>query len=217
MSTLDALNDPAAPVVGYPRRDGGQSPAARRILAVAAPRFYLEGIRAVSADAVMAQAEVTKATFYRHFPTKDHLVAAYLTTVSAAERHAVATWRAADPGDPAAVLSRYAGQLAEQACGPRFRGCPFLNALAEYPHPDHPVRVVVDAHRGWLRAVAAELLTELGAADPATAALQLIMLRDGAMTSDATAEEIGRALRTAGAVLVEASRRAAPAGPRRAP
>ena len=50
MSTLDALHDAAAPVVGQPRRDGGQSDAARRILAAAAPRFYLEGIRGVRAD-----------------------------------------------------------------------------------------------------------------------------------------------------------------------
>ncbi|MCG2797750.1 MAG: TetR/AcrR family transcriptional regulator [Cellulomonas sp.] len=207
MSALDALHDPAAPVVGCPRRDGGQSPAAQRILAAATPRFYLEGIRAVSADAVMAQAEVTKATFYRHFPTKDHLVAAYLTTVAAAERHTVQTWRATHPGDPAAVLSRYADQLAAQACGPGFRGCPFLNALAEYPEPDHPVRVVVDGHRSWLRCTATELLTELGVADPAGVALQLVMLRDGAMASDATPEEIGQALRAAGALLVRTAQR----------
>ncbi|MHA3946251.1 helix-turn-helix domain-containing protein [Cellulomonas bogoriensis] len=53
------------------------------------PRFYVEGIRAVSADAVIAAAGVTKATFYRHFPTKDDLVVAYLRTVAAAEQHAV--------------------------------------------------------------------------------------------------------------------------------
>lgn len=206
MSMLDALADPAAPVVGHPRRDGGQSPAARRILAAAAPRFYLDGIRAVSADAVMAEAEVTKATFYRHFPTKDHLVAAYLATMSAAEQHTVSTWREQHPGDPGAVLSRYADTLSAQACGAGFRGCPFLNALAEYPDADHPVRTVVDGHRRWMVQVTTELLTELGLADPARTALALVMLRDGAMVAGAAPELVAAALRSAGAVLVRAAR-----------
>lgn len=206
MSMLDALADPAAPVVGHPRRDGGQSEAARRILAAAAPRFYLDGIRAVSADAVMADAEVTKATFYRHFPTKDHLVAAYLATMSAAEQHAVSTWRAQHPGDPGAVLSHYADTLAAQACGAGFRGCPFLNALAEYPEAENPVRTVVDGHRRWMLGTTTELLTELGLTDPRSTALALVMLRDGAMVADAAPEQVGAALTSAGAVLVHAAR-----------
>ena len=206
MSTLDALADPAAPVVGHPRRDGGQSQAARRILEAAAPRFYLEGIRAVSADTVMAQAQVTKATFYRHFPTKDHLVAAYLATMSAAEQHAVQTWRAQHPGDPGAVLGRYAITLATQACGAGFRGCPFLNALAEYPEAGHPVRAVVDSHRRWLLGTATELVTELGVSDPRGTALALVMLRDGAMVADAAPEQVGDALTSAGAALLQAAR-----------
>lgn len=206
MSMLDALADPAAPVVGHPRRDGGQSEAARRILAAAAPRFYLDGIRAVSADAVMADAEVTKATFYRHFPTKDHLVAAYLATMSAAEQHAVSTWRAQHPGDPSTVLRRYADTLTTQACGAGFRGCPFLNALAEYPEAENPVRAVVDGHRRWMLDTTTQLLTELGVADARSTALALVMLRDGAMVADATPELVGAALTSAGTVLVHAAR-----------
>jgi AcrR family transcriptional regulator len=58
------------------------SPVAARILTAAAALFYADGIRAVSADRVIAEAGVSKVTFYRHFPTKDLLVAAYLTAVS---------------------------------------------------------------------------------------------------------------------------------------
>lgn len=206
MSLLDALVDPTAPVVGHPRRDGGQSEAAGRILAVAAPRFYLEGIRAVSADAVVAEAGVTKATFYRHFPTKDDLVAAYLGTAAAVERHAVTAWRAQHPGDPLAVLAAYGDQLVEQSCGAGFRGCPFLNALAEYPDADHPVRRVVDEHRAWLRETCRELLAELGVADPELTALQLVMLRDGAMAAPASSDEVARAVRAAARTLVTSAR-----------
>ncbi|NTW41336.1 MAG: helix-turn-helix transcriptional regulator, partial [Cellulomonadaceae bacterium] len=65
-------------VVGRPARDGSESPVARRILDAATPRFYALGIRSVSAEVIIEAAGVTKATFYRHFPTKDHLVTAYL-------------------------------------------------------------------------------------------------------------------------------------------
>jgi AcrR family transcriptional regulator len=210
MSTLDALHDPAAPVVGRPTRDGSQSDAARRILAAAGPRFYLDGIRTVSADAVMAEAGVTKATFYRHFPTKDDLVAAYLHTLAQVERATVAGWRAAHRGDPLAVLSAYADSLGAQVCGPAFRGCPFLNAQAEYPDPASPVRQVVDEHRRWLRTTTAQLLDQYGLADPEGTALQLVMLRDGAATGGGDPAEVARALRVAGqAVIAAATRRSA--------
>ena len=207
MVTLAASSD--APVVGHPTRDGGQSEVARRILEVAAPRFYREGIRAVSADAVMAEAGVTKVTFYRHFPTKDRLVEAYLETVAAAERAAVASWRARHAGDPAAVLTEYANQLGTQVCGDGFRGCPFLNAVAEYPDVTHPVRVVAERHREWLRRTAEGLLTELGLPDARVAAVQLVMLRDGAMAAGGGVEpgEIGRALRRVGEAVVRAALR----------
>ncbi|AEE44550.1 TetR/AcrR family transcriptional regulator [Cellulomonas fimi] len=206
MSTPVALEDPTAPVVGRPRRDGGQSEAARRILAAAGPRFYREGIRAVSADAVMADAQVTKATFYRHFPTKDDLVAAYLATVAAAERAAVEGWRAALP--PQDVLTAYGDHLAAQTCGEGFRGCPFLNAVAEYPDPEHPVRRVADDHRAWLRTTAGELLRAMDVPRPDEVAVQLVMLRDGAMVAGPAVgpDVVARTLHDAGRTLVEHAR-----------
>ncbi|MBO3102531.1 TetR/AcrR family transcriptional regulator [Cellulomonas fengjieae] len=197
----------SAPVIGRPTRDGGQSEVARRILAAAAPRFYLEGIRAVSADAVMADAGVTKVTFYRHFPTKDRLVEAYLETVAAAERQAVTRWRTEHPDDPRSVLAAYAAQLEAQLCGDGFRGCPFLNAAAEYPEVTHPVRAVAERHREWLRGVAEELAADLGVADPHSVAAQLVLLRDGAMSTGVGVEpaEVGQALRRAGLAVLHAA------------
>ena len=194
------------PVVGRPTRDGGQSDVARRILDAAAPRFYRDGIRAVSADAVIAEVGVTKVTFYRHFPTKDHLVEAYLETVAAAERQAVDGWRAEHAGDPRAVLTAYADQLSTQVCGDVFRGCPFLNAVAEYPDVTHPVRAVAERHREWLRGTVEELLVELGHPEPRSVAVQLVMLRDGAMATSAGVDptEVGQALRRAGRAILQA-------------
>ncbi|MBO0793742.1 MAG: helix-turn-helix transcriptional regulator, partial [Ktedonobacteraceae bacterium] len=53
------------------------SVARQRLLEVARDLFYREGIRAVGVDTIVEQSGVGKATLYRHFPTKDDLIAAY--------------------------------------------------------------------------------------------------------------------------------------------
>lgn len=210
-SVVDLALRPSAPVVGRPTRDGAQAEAARRILEAAAPLFYRQGIRAVSADAVIDAAGVTKATFYRHFPTKDELVVAYLTAIAAAEQHVVTQWRAELADQPDEVLTRYARTLGRDACGPGFHGCPFLNALAEYPDAEHPVRVAAQQHRRWLRAAAGELLKQMGVAEPQVVALELMMLRDGAMAAgdDVPGDQVAQALLGAGRAVVRGGARPA--------
>ncbi|QZN85847.1 TetR/AcrR family transcriptional regulator [Cellulomonas sp. C5510] len=187
------------------------SPVAARILDAAVRRFAADGIRTVSADRVIAEAGVSKVTFYRHFPTKDALVVAYLTAVAEAERAAVDEYRAAHPGDARAVLDAYADVLGGAACLPGFRGCPFINAAAEYADPGHPVRAVVAEHRRWMVSTATELLTALGVPGAAAAAEELVMLRDGAMVAGYvggpdTGEAVAGHLRRAGAAIVAAHR-----------
>lgn len=187
------------------------SPVAARILRAATGLFYAEGIRAVSADRVIASAAVSKVTFYRHFASKDALVVAYLTAVAAAERAAVAAADAEHPDDPAAVLRGYADVLGRESCAPGFRGCPFINAAAEYADPAHPVRTVVAEHRRWMVATAATLLGRLGLTDPESAAEELVILRDGAMVAgyvggEERARAVAAALRHAGAAVVAAHR-----------
>ncbi|MCW2769664.1 MAG: TetR family transcriptional regulator [Aeromicrobium sp.] len=180
-------------------------PVRERILDAAAERYYAEGIRAVSADKLIAAAHVSKVTFYRHFPSKDDLVAAYLEAAAAAEVAAVTEARAEHVGDPAAVLRWYASMVGGTACRPGFRGCPFINAAAELPHDDHPGRVVIDRHRRWLTGQVGELLAELGVERPATRAEQLMMLRDGAMVSGYLGhapEEVAASLVAAGRAII---------------
>ncbi len=187
------------------------SPVAARVLDAAARLFYADGIRAVSADRVIAAAEVSKVTFYRHFPTKDALVVAWLSAVAAAERAALDAVRAAHPDDAGAVLRGYAEGLGAESCRPGFRGCPFINAAAEYADPDHPVRAVVAEHRRWMVAAAADLLADLGLDDPVGAAEELVVLRDGAMVAGYVggaerAASVAATLRHAGAAVVAAHR-----------
>lgn len=157
-----------------PRR----SEARDRLLSTASALFYGEGIRAVGVDRVIGEAAVTRATFYRHFPSKDDLVVAYLRSVDEAVR---ALAGSAPEGAPR--LRAVIGQMGEQACAAGFRGCAFINAAAEYPDPDSPVHRAVAEHRQWLTTLFVRELGVAGHPDPEQAAAHLMMLRDGAMVA----------------------------------
>ena len=81
------------------------------------------------------------------------------------------------------VFRIIAEAIGAESCSPGFRGCPFINAAAEYADPEDPVRRVVDAHRRWFKQTIQDLLDEISIPDSARVADQLVMLRDGAMIS----------------------------------
>jgi AcrR family transcriptional regulator len=157
-------------------------PMRDRIVEAAAELFYAQGLRAVSAEKVIAQVGISKVTFYRHFPTKDELIVAYLERRAKWERDAIAGARQSAEDAPG-VFRILAQAIGAESCSPGFRGCPFINAAAEYADPEHPVRRAVDAHRRWFRQLIQDLLNEMGVPAPARVADQLVMLRDGAMVS----------------------------------
>jgi AcrR family transcriptional regulator len=161
-------------------RPAPKVPMRERIVEAATELFYAQGLRAVSAEKIIARVGITKVTFYRHFPTKDDLIVAALERRAKWERDAVAQARDA-AGDAPGVFRILAEAIGAEACRPGFRGCPFINAAAEYADPQHPVRRVVDAHRRWFRQTLQDLLDESAVPDSARVADQLVMLRDGAM------------------------------------
>ncbi|WP_345422805.1 helix-turn-helix domain-containing protein [Pseudonocardia xishanensis] len=154
------------------------SAARERLLRTASALFYAEGIRAVGVDRVISEAGVTRATFYRHFPSKDDLVVAYLQAVDAAVREVAAS---APEGGPR--LRAVVGEMGERLCTDGFRGCSFLNAAAEFPDPQSPVHRAVAAHRAWLTGLFVRELELVGHRDPEAGAAHLMMLRDGAMVA----------------------------------
>jgi AcrR family transcriptional regulator len=158
------------------------SPVRDRILAAATEYFYSQGIRAVSADRLIAAAGVSKVTFYRHFPSKDDLVVAYLEGRAEVERQALEQLRA-QTGNADDTLIAIARAIADITCSPGFRGCPFINAAAEFADPAHPARKAIATHRAWFASFVKDLLGELGIQDRDAVADQLIMLRDGAMVT----------------------------------
>ncbi|OPC77492.1 TetR family transcriptional regulator [Embleya scabrispora] len=157
-----------------------ESPARRRVLDTASVLFYAEGVHAVGVDRIIAEAAVAKATFYHHFPAKDALVHAYLTEQFEAQRRTVADFLADSADLPAReVLVRLFDLIVEVGRKPDFRGCPFINAAAEFPEVAHPVRGAILDHRAWFRTTVADLLTAAGDARARTTADILMLLRDG--------------------------------------
>lgn len=159
------------------------SPVRERLVEAASELFYAQGLRAVSADKIIERVGTTKVTFYRHFRTKDDLVVAYLQGRAAIEREGVGGAIARAAGDVDTALRLISEGLGAVACRPGFRGCPFINAAAEYPDPDGPVRRVVDEHRAWYRKTFEQLIAPLGLPDRAAVADELMLLRDGAMVA----------------------------------
>ena len=181
-------------------------PATRqRILDAATELFYANGLRSVSADRIVAQVGITKVTFYRHFPTKEDLIVAYLERRAEWERAAVESARAAAPGNPAEALRMIVDGIGQESCSPVFRGCPFINAAAEYADPDHPIRHVVNTHRQWFKGALEEFLVELRVPDSSRVADQLVILRDGAMISGYLGDPtiVADALYNAGVAVIE--------------
>ncbi|MFC3300356.1 TetR/AcrR family transcriptional regulator [Arthrobacter agilis] len=182
-----------------------QLPVRDRILASATTLFDTTSIRSVSADRVIADAGTTKVTFYRHFPSKDHLVVAYLDRHLDLLQEAVEKERAAGH-DACTILLRLAAANGSAACRPGFRGCIFINAAAEYPAEGNSVRGAVARYRVWLHGVVVGLLRDLGVDEPDVVSDQLIMLRDGAMVhgymADPTA--VAESLVTAGRAIIGA-------------
>jgi len=181
-------------------------PMRERIVEAATELFYAQGLRAVSAEKIIARVGITKVTFYRHFPAKDDLIVAYLERRATWERDAIAQARQSADDTPH-VFRIIAEAIGAESCTPGFRGCPFINAAAEYADPEHPVRRAVDTHRRWFRQTIQELLEEINVQNPARVADQLVMLRDGAMVSGYLSDPatVADALYNAGRAIIATS------------
>ena len=169
----------AARTASVPTR---RSEPRERLLAKAIELFYAEGIHRVGIDRIIAEARVTKATFYRHFPSKQDLVLAYLETAHLAVVEQIDQVLATS-GSPAEALRGVADTVAGEIASPRFRGCAFINAAAEFPETDNPVHVAVVRHRDWYEGVLRDLFVDVGATPADGAARHVVMLRDGAMVA----------------------------------
>lgn len=158
-------------------------PSAReRILAAAMPLFYARGLRAVGVDLIIAESGVAKATFYKHFPTKDDLVVAYLDAVDGVWREQLREAAEAAGPDPRDQLVGLFDALAQACRADGYRGCGFINAAAEN-QPGTPIHERVVAHKAAVLEWVTGLAEQAGADDPPALARSLTLLLDGGLAS----------------------------------
>ena len=152
-----------------------------RLLATASELFYAEGINSVGVNRIVAAGKVTLATFYRHFPSKQHLVVAYLQGIHEAlvARADALTHRLQGEDLVRAIGDEVAAEMGHA----NFRGCAFIKAASEFEDPQSPVRLAVADHRRWYYELVRRAFAEAGHQRPGSAARHFVMVRDGAMTT----------------------------------
>jgi AcrR family transcriptional regulator len=156
-------------------------PPRERILAAACDLFYRHGIRAVGVDAIAEAAGTNKMTLYRHFASKDELVAEYLRRLWG-EKDAV--WQKLcreHAADPKGQLQAWLHEVAQQVADPKSRGCAIANAAVELPEKDHPARCVIEQCKQKSRDRLVELCRAAKIEQPELLADQLFMLLEGAL------------------------------------
>jgi AcrR family transcriptional regulator len=156
------------------------TPIRERILAAADDLFRRVGIRGVGVEAIAEAADTTKMTLYRHFESKDELIAEWVRGIVAQKEAAWDEIVAQHPGDPEAQLVAWSRRTAQQFAQMEERGSAILNALAELPEPDHPARRVIDEHRVREHKRIVALCRQAGFPEPELAADEFYFLLEGA-------------------------------------
>jgi AcrR family transcriptional regulator len=151
-------------------------------------------------EEIVAQSGVAKTTIYRHFPTKDELVRAVL------DREDAEFWTQWDEivgkHDGQAALDVLCEWIGQRVLRDNYRGCPQINAAAEFSDPQHQARAVARKHKDEMHRRITQLCASAGVDRPDEVAMQITLLFDGAFTSS------GRlAGRDAAALLSDAVRR----------
>ncbi|NDZ71548.1 TetR/AcrR family transcriptional regulator [Streptomyces sp. SID10362] len=158
-------------------------PPRERILDAAEELFQREGIQRVGVQAVAEKAETTKMAIYRHFETKDALVAEWLRILAAEYQAAFDRVEAEHPGRPREQILGLARFIAEGLPKLSYRGCPFVNSLAELPDRSHPARRVIEEHKARQTRRLVGMCTEAGLPDPEQVAAQITFVLEGAQVS----------------------------------
>jgi AcrR family transcriptional regulator len=181
-------------------------PPRLRILAAAAELFYRHGIRAVGVEAIAEAAGTNKMTLYRHFDSKDELVAEYLRQ---AAKQADSCWdgyKRAHPDDPLAQIRAWLAEMADHLANADERGCALANAAVELPEKDHPARRVIEEFKVAQRRKLIELCRAAGLSEPDMLADELHLLLEGArVTSQSVgADGLGTRLMRMGEAMIAA-------------
>ena len=170
-----------------------------RILETADRLFYRQGIRAIGVDTVADEIGISKRTLYNHYPSKDALVAAYLS-------RRLVELEITDRPPFEQVLGAF-DRLEHSVASRRFRGCAFVNAVAELGQEVPEINRLAVAFKERRRLWFGDLLSRLGVADADGLATQLALLLDGAIATSLVRGDPAfvRAARETAVTLIEAA------------
>jgi AcrR family transcriptional regulator len=190
--------------------------ARERLVRAAEQLFYAEGVRAVGVERLLAESGVGRASFYRHFASKDDLVVTVLQNYDQAFRGRLRDAVRARDDDPLAIFDT----LAERFASDDFRGCASINTMVEIADPDSPAHQVAAAHKRAVVEYVDGLLTAAGHSDHVALAEQFVLLIDGALVTalrERTSAPAYRARAIAAALLARSAEvTLVPAGQRHA-
>ena len=169
---------------GLPRKvttigKGECIPPRERILAAAADLFNRHGIRAAGVESIAEAARTNKMTLYRHFASKDELIAEYLRRSADTASSSWDELAGQDPGDPRGQLRAWLKHMAARVASSRERGCPLTNAAVELPEKDHPARRVIEAFKNAQRDRIIGLCAAAELTEPELLGDQLFLLLEG--------------------------------------
>lgn len=170
----------------------------QHILQTASALFYSQGIKATGVDAIVKAAGTTKMSLYKYFPSKDDLVLAHLAKSREAMLDRLTKGIEAHGGEARQKLLAVFGVFEEILASPEFRGCPFINASAEFAQCDNPVQQAAADFSLEFRQLLADLAQQAGAANPQQLSQQLALLISGAIVSEQVRRQSG-AMSTAAA------------------
>ena len=197
---MPRVSPAAALAAGDPARS-----TADYILDVAGALFYRRGFVAVGVDLIVRESGVAKMTLYRHFPSKDDLIVAWLERVDTQFWQAFERWVGATDRPPRDSLLGVFTGLEKLVSSPQCLGCPFLLAAAEFPEPATRAHDVARRHKGQLRERLRAMAAAAGAPAPDILGDQLTLLMDGAFMAArlfGAADHPGRHVADAAAALL---------------
>ena len=177
------MTHPIALVGGVLRPAAGQLASPRdRILAAASDLFTQRGVGATGVDTLIESAGVAKATFYRHFPSKDDLIVAWLRDPRTRWLDRIRIEAESNAAAPADVIPAFFGAVAEWLEADGRRGCPYLDTALAMPDLAMPARAVIHEYLAEVETYLADRLVAAGVSDAEALAGELHSLLAGAIT-----------------------------------
>jgi len=158
-------------------------PPRERLIEAASELFCRFGINAIGVDAVVAKAGTAKATLYKLFGSKEHLVEIVLEREGCAWRNWFLGGLETGGATPIGRLRRIFPLLEHWFAQDNFYGCPFINAIAEHDKRNDRLRAIALRHKLAVLSRIQDLAHEAGSPKPQHFAHQIGIIIDGAIVA----------------------------------